>query len=197
MSGHHDADKKQMIKNAARELFFRFGFAKTGMADIARVSGLAKPTLYYYYASKEEIFNEILLAEAQQFIARAEAKLAADQQPDVLIAAFLRTIYQDLKDYAAETDQVPELLCKDYPHGQPIVARINLLFLEKVRPWLRAGKDDGLFNFDDEEATLAAIVCMIQFLNLDWMRQVPESLRDQIMEHVIQIILFGLKRRKE
>jgi len=53
-----DLEKKQKITEAAKELFFRFGFSKTSMDDIAVQSGMAKPTLYYYYDNKEAIFKQ-------------------------------------------------------------------------------------------------------------------------------------------
>ena len=61
-------DKKNEIKERARELFMRFGFHKTNMDDIARAANIAKPTLYYYYKSKEDLFNEVVLEESERFL---------------------------------------------------------------------------------------------------------------------------------
>lgn len=44
-------------------LFSRFGFRKTSMDEIARKARKAKGSLYYYFASKEELFTEILKKE--------------------------------------------------------------------------------------------------------------------------------------
>jgi AcrR family transcriptional regulator len=44
----------QIIRNAA-ELFDRSGYANASMEDIAEAVGLAKPTLYHYVKSKDEI----------------------------------------------------------------------------------------------------------------------------------------------
>ena len=81
MSVSNDLKKKELIKKAARDLFFRFGFNKTSMEDIAKQSGLAKPTLYYYYESKNSIFNEIVIEEATRFMDKVETKIP-DTLPD-------------------------------------------------------------------------------------------------------------------
>ncbi len=53
----------QVILNSAQEQFKKFGLAKTTMNDIAKFAGKGKSTLYYYFASKEEIFEEVIKME--------------------------------------------------------------------------------------------------------------------------------------
>jgi AcrR family transcriptional regulator len=49
----------------ARDLFERFGFKKTTMEDIARQIGKSKSALYYYYKTKEEIFEAVVLNDIE------------------------------------------------------------------------------------------------------------------------------------
>ena len=63
---------REDILNGARELFERFGFKKTTMEDIARQVGKSKSALYYYYKTKEEIFEAVILRD----IATTEALVA-------------------------------------------------------------------------------------------------------------------------
>lgn len=60
---------------------------------------------------------------------------------------------------------------------------------------LTAGQQEGVFEFADLENIANTLVFMTEFLNLDWMHRYPESLRDQIVDIMIEIILNGLKRR--
>ncbi len=188
-------DKKQIIKEAARELFFRFGFTKTSLDDIARLCGIAKPTLYYYYSNKESIFNEIVQEEAMQFMDEVERQIPAELPADEKLAHFFRTIYQRLNHYSRELESVPEMLCDHYPHGRPIVEKINRLFYQKMEPILKAGKQEGIFHYQDEKIVLKSLTLMTDFLNLSWLRHSAKKERDQIIETVIEIILNGLKRR--
>jgi AcrR family transcriptional regulator len=58
------------IIDTARGLFKKSGFKKTTMGDIAHSLGKAKSSLYYYYPSKEDIFEAVLHAEMDELLAQ-------------------------------------------------------------------------------------------------------------------------------
>jgi AcrR family transcriptional regulator len=51
---------KNEITNCAQGLFKQFGLKKTTMDEIAAACGKAKSTLYHYFKSKEEVFDEVV-----------------------------------------------------------------------------------------------------------------------------------------
>ncbi|MBS3992383.1 MAG: TetR/AcrR family transcriptional regulator [Bacteroidetes bacterium] len=56
---------KDTIISVANKLFSRFGFHKTSMDEIAKVARKAKGSLYYHFASKEELFKEVITKEIE------------------------------------------------------------------------------------------------------------------------------------
>ena len=82
------------------------------------------------------------------------------------------------------------------PDRNNIVEKINQLFFEKLQPLLKAGKEEGIFAFDDEQATLSSLVLMTDFLNLDWIHRTPRKKANQVVENMITILLNGLRRSK-
>lgn len=190
-----DLSKKESIREAAKALFLRFGFSKTSMDDIARQSNLAKPSLYYYYPNKEAIFNEVVIEEARQFMDYVEGLVPAELPAHEKMAFFYRTLYQELKLYAEEISNIPEIMYQQYPHGQPIVEKIMEFMKEKLHPILVSGEKAGVLQFHDVETTLDALVHMTDFLNLKWMHRTPEKVRDNIVNTVIELIINGMKRR--
>ena len=68
---------REEILNGARELFQRFGFKKTTMEDIARQIGKSKSALYYYYKTKEDIFEAVVLYEVDAQRAQVAEAVAA------------------------------------------------------------------------------------------------------------------------
>ena len=188
-------EKGQIILNAARELFFRFGFTKTSMDDIAAQCGLAKPSLYYYYKNKEAIFDAIVVGEAEQFMNEVDKKLEENLPPAKKLASFYYSIHEKLKTFATELEEVPEMMCEYSPHGRPVVRKIRELFEGKLQLLLQEGKDKGVFHFDDQTTTVKTLTLMTQFLNLDWIRQIPETERDKIVERTVHILLNGLNGR--
>jgi len=53
--------RKELILEGALAVFKEKGLAGAKIDEIARASGFGKATLYYYFSSKEEIFNALLL----------------------------------------------------------------------------------------------------------------------------------------
>jgi AcrR family transcriptional regulator len=56
-------DTKNKILEVAEKLFSRFGFHKTSMDEIAKIARKAKGSLYYHFASKEDLFREVAAKE--------------------------------------------------------------------------------------------------------------------------------------
>ena len=56
-------DTRNKLLSVANKLFSRFGFHKTSMDEIAKIARKAKGSLYYHFASKEELFKEVVSKE--------------------------------------------------------------------------------------------------------------------------------------
>ena len=66
--------RKQAILQAAAEVFREFGFERSSISDICELVGCSKPTLYNYFASKEELFSEVVFeATENEFLATFKA----------------------------------------------------------------------------------------------------------------------------
>jgi AcrR family transcriptional regulator len=78
-----DQRRKEIVARAA-ELFNERGYALTSMEDIANALGMAKPTLYHYFRSKEQILaaihEEVSQVLRQRLKARELAALGPAQQ---------------------------------------------------------------------------------------------------------------------
>src|SRR3954470_20638542 len=57
---------REAIIEAAERLFLDRGFGLVSMDELAEVAGVARRTLYNQFASKEEIFREMLLRVSSQ-----------------------------------------------------------------------------------------------------------------------------------
>jgi AcrR family transcriptional regulator len=58
---------REAIVGAAQRLFLERGFGAVSMDELAEAAGVARRTLYNQFASKEEIFREVLLEVSRQF----------------------------------------------------------------------------------------------------------------------------------
>ncbi|GAB1452817.1 hypothetical protein MASR2M47_28730 [Draconibacterium sp.] len=68
-------DAKDSIVLVAQKMFKRFGFRKTTMDEIAVAARKGKSSLYYYFKSKEEVFEAVVEMEAETLRSDIAAKL--------------------------------------------------------------------------------------------------------------------------
>ncbi|GAB3901450.1 TetR/AcrR family transcriptional regulator [Spirosoma agri] len=61
-----DSTTEEKIKDVARSMFTRKGFAATRVKDIAEESGINMALLNYYFRSKENLFDLIMVENIQQ-----------------------------------------------------------------------------------------------------------------------------------
>ena len=63
--------KKAKVLEAAQAVFFRYGFRRATMSDLAAAAGISRPALYLLFCNKEEIFEAVL----RSFLTRALAEI--------------------------------------------------------------------------------------------------------------------------
>ena len=62
------ADKRELILEAAAQIFGEKGFHSATVEEIAKEAGVGKGTIYQYFDSKSEIFNELHRWFIQRYI---------------------------------------------------------------------------------------------------------------------------------
>jgi len=62
-----DSQTEQLILTSAREIFIKKGYAGARMQEIADHAGINKALLHYYYRSKEQLFQTILVSSFEMF----------------------------------------------------------------------------------------------------------------------------------
>jgi len=139
---------------AAAELFAERGLNDTKIEEVAAATGIAKATLYYYFAGKEDILA-FLLEEALQEIADEVSSLVqadgsgADRLHGV-VTAQLRAMS---RRPAACRALIGEL---GRAARMPVIAdMISAAYLRPVETLLRAGASDGSLAAVDDVGTAA------------------------------------------
>lgn len=59
-------NKKQLIYDAALELFKEYQIEQTSISDIAKKAGVAKGTFYLYFKDKEELIQAVIITESKK-----------------------------------------------------------------------------------------------------------------------------------
>ena len=68
MAKMKEASTEEKIKEAARKLFTKKGFAATRTRDIAEEAGINLALLNYYFRSKQKLFDLVMMENFKQFL---------------------------------------------------------------------------------------------------------------------------------
>ncbi len=86
------------ILDAGFKLFFSRGFARVSMDDIAAAAGVTKRTLYYHFASKDDLVGAVLDRQNEQSL-KAFQKWA---DPELQMpGAFVESLFEGLLKWAS------------------------------------------------------------------------------------------------
>lgn len=74
-------DLESKIIEIARELFIENGFAETSMSDIAAKAGINRPTLHYYFRTKDRMFRAVFGSIVTNLIPQVQGILQQQDMP--------------------------------------------------------------------------------------------------------------------
>lgn len=72
---------EERILACAEKLFLEKGFDATSMSDIALCAGINRPTLHYYFRTKDKMFRAVLARIVLSFVPRVYEIVASSDKP--------------------------------------------------------------------------------------------------------------------
>jgi len=101
--------RRREILFTARGLFVRKGYEQTSINDILKIVDIAKGTFYYYFASKEEVLEAIILDIVEEGARRAEKILKDTSIP--LVNRIMMAIMAQTPEFEG-SDEIKEEIHK-------------------------------------------------------------------------------------
>ncbi len=119
-----DASTEEKIKQAARTIFHKKGFAATRTRDIAEEAGLNLALLNYYFRSKQKLFDLIMLETMQQFLLSLtdifnDRETSLETKIELLVSNYI--------DLLTEEPDIPIFILSELRNNpQELVAKIRV-----------------------------------------------------------------------
>ncbi|MFJ2604560.1 TetR/AcrR family transcriptional regulator [Streptomyces sp. NPDC091279] len=183
--GTRRAATRQRLYEAAVTLIAEQGFSATTVDEIAERAGVAKGTVYYNFASKSVLFEELLrhgvsLLAASLREAAEESAHGGGSKVDAL-DAMVRAGLGFIARYPAFTQLYVAELWRTNRSWQPTLAVVRQQVNAAVEDVLRDGVAGGEFSAEiDVRLTAAALVGMVLVAALDWQSFQPERSLDDV-----------------
>lgn len=186
-------DMKATIKTISIELFFRKGYFATSISDIARGSGIQKASIYYHYASKEELLFHILKSTMEDLTATLNRQLAGVVGTERRMRAAVRShVCFHLKRQKENFIANSELRGLTTDHYGAIVSKRDQY--ERIfQGLIRQGAGNGVFADVDIKILSYAILTLCT-AGATWYKPSGRLTVDQIADIYENFIISGLKQ---
>jgi len=188
-------DTRDKIVSVATKLFSRFGFHKTSMDEIAKTARKAKGSLYYHFASKEELFttvvaNEIQNLKSQLSVIVNDKELPADEKMKTYLIKRMKILntaanyHETLKaDFFEHFDFVDKL-------------RYDLDSWEKeqIKIILNQGINEGVFEQQNShiDILLDVFIMVLKGLEIPFLLQGKYKQYSPYFDDLLKILIKGL-----
>ena len=152
-------ERPSQIVEAALDVFGEKGLAAARLDDIAKRAGLAKGTIYLYFANKDELFRAVIRSTLVAEIESAET-LVSTGSPVERFDAFLRSWWAVICSPTFErvhrlvTSEIPKFPDLARFYGTEVIARGHRLVSGIVADGIAA----GVYRPTDEMATARMIM---------------------------------------
>ncbi|MFD9898456.1 TetR family transcriptional regulator C-terminal domain-containing protein [Mesorhizobium sp. UC22_110] len=136
-------EKRELILEAALEVFSTHGFRGATIDQIAEAAGMSKPNLLYYFRRKEEIHETLIQRLLDTWLGPLR-ELDDVGDPLTELRSYIRRKLEMARDYPRESRLFANEILQGAPRIMPLLeGELKSLVEEKVaiiKGWMRAGK---------------------------------------------------------
>lgn len=186
---------KDTIVGVARNIFSRFGFKKTTMDEIAIAARKGKSSIYYYFTSKEEIYQAVVEKEASLLTQELTEAISKVDDPmeklKVYVMVRMRTIsklanfYNAIKnEYLSHLDFINQIRVK-YDQDE----------IHMVENILNEGVQNSEFQIENPALAAIAIVTALKGMEIPMFWEKEEQDVEKRLNDLISILFYGVIKR--
>jgi AcrR family transcriptional regulator len=186
------------ILDTARALFKQSGFKKTTMGDIARSLGKAKSSLYYYYPSKEDIFEAVLYAEMDELLDQINQSMREASTSKEKLIMYCRCRLNKLSQLCNLSDALKSEIVELHCIMADLKNKFDTTHVELVKGILAEGVNNGEFKkISEDNIELVAYLMVSSFRGLAVPLMVGQNRSPRLdlqIDSIVDIMVEGIGR---
>lgn len=186
---------KEAIVNVARHIFSRFGFKKTTMDEIAIASRKGKSSIYYYFASKEEIFQAVVEKEASILKQELIKAIGEADSPTQKLKAHVLVRMGTMEKLANFYSAIKDDYLSHLDFIEKIRKKYDLEEIQMMQNILNEGVENNIFEIEDTSLAAIAIVTALKGMEIPLFWGVEEKDIERRLDHLILILFNGIVKR--
>lgn len=196
MTEEEKQERREMILEAAKKRFQRFGYSKTTMDEIAGDAGISKGTIYLYFENKEDIFNELLAREALEM----ERYLYRKVKDEGSVLKQLEMIFSGALEYLEHHPFLDSILSRDVDIVSPRILKhvftVEERYVSVIEDYMRRGIDKGELEPFNPYITAYILYKIFEAFSYASTLKEKDFNKEDTLEIVRHLITKGLARQR-
>ncbi len=190
-------DRKTLILTAATQSFVQFGYKATTMDQVSRIANVGKGTIYTFFKTKEDLFEEIL-NKAYQELTSVMNRVARENNTFILkLINLLDSILEFRSDHELFVKLGQEVRDIGTVQAQEGVKRMEEYALEFLKQQIDQAVSKGEVKPCDSSVTAFMILRLYLALTTEWNKAHEPLNKDQIKDHMSLFISNGILSSSE
>jgi AcrR family transcriptional regulator len=186
---------RKTIINTARQIFSHYGFRKTTMDEIAKALNKGKSSIYYYYPGKEEIFEAVVLNEANILRNELTTAIKSVSSP---IDKMKNYVFVRMKSFEKLSNYYNAIFDKNLDHYkfiEDIRKKYDREELAILRLILYDGARKNVFNVVNSEYTAMAIQTTLKGFEVPLFWKKKEVDIESRLNAILNVLFYGIVRQ--
>jgi AcrR family transcriptional regulator len=186
--------KKKVIVSAG-QIFSYYGFKKTTMDEIAKALKMGKSSIYYYFESKEEIFEAVVMNEANTLRNELTTAIKSVESP---IDKMRNYVFVRMKSFEKLSNYYNAIFDKNLAHFdfiESIREKYDREELAILRLILYHGARKRVFNIANSEYTAMAIQTTLKGLEVPLFWKKKEVNIGDRLNAILDVLFYGIVRK--
>jgi len=188
-------EKKDQIVRATVDCITKYGYHNFSMQDVARVAGVSKGIIHYYFLNKDRLMISVLDKVADNIERALLAQMEKSRDPVEKIKVFVRGYfeitqktrgyYQVHMDFLTQINQkkeIREIILKHYQN-----------FRQAAIDVIEQGKDLGCFKPVDSQFYACYIIAILDGISLQWLFGKQALNCEKIVQKSLDLLVLGLQ----
>jgi AcrR family transcriptional regulator len=183
---------REKIIISSGQIFRRYGFKKTTMDEIATALKMGKSSIYYYFRSKEEIFEAVVLYEANQLRNELTTAIKSVESP---VDKMRNYVFVRMKAFEKLANYYNAIFDKNLDHFdfiETIREKYDREELAILRLILYDGARKRVFNVSNSEYTALAIQTTLKGLEVPLFWKKKELNIEERLNAILDVLFYGI-----
>lgn len=192
-SDEDKARRRDEILTAAKRAFAERGFHATKISDVAEEAGFSYGTVYWYFDSKDELYDALVVAVEGSLRTAILESLASDGSPDVE-KAIRRAIAGTFTFFDADPEAV-RLMFRVRGPGNSTDPAGGLYgrFASDIEALVVDAQSDGLIADGNPRVIAFSIAALIGQFAVRRLTETDSMSADDLADYIVSLVLDGVR----